>query len=154
MLHGSTQYLLLPDPCTLGSMDDVHGIGPLRVLVADDTDLVRQSVRSVLAQYPQVDLVGEAPDGLAAVEMALVLRPDVVVMDINMPRLNGVEATRRIKASLPNTSVIGFSVQHDFSTQALITEAGAAAFLPKDEACHLPQVIEHVTGRKVVNAPF
>lgn len=113
----------------------------LRVLVVDDMRPVRQTVRSLLEQLPAVE-VAEASDGIAGVESALLMRPDVVVMDVQMPRLNGVEATRRIKAVLPKTVIIGFSVLIDGTTNAMMADAGACAMIPKEQAYDLPAVIE------------
>ena len=82
----------------------------ISILLVDDMPLVRQGLRSLLEQHPHLMVVGEASDGLAAVELAHTLRPDVIVMDVHISRLDGVEATRRIKAILPHTIVIGLSV--------------------------------------------
>ena len=72
---------------------------PLRVLIADDQDLVRSGFRLILLSYDGIDVVGEARDGFEAVELAQRLAPDVVLMDIRMPRMNGIDATRDIKAN-------------------------------------------------------
>ena len=78
-----------------------------RVLIADDHKMMRAGLRSLLEeQKSNFDCVGEADDGVAAVRMAKELRPDIVVMDIAMPNLNGLDATREIKAALPETKVI------------------------------------------------
>ena len=122
---------------------------PLRVLIADDFAPVRRTVRSLLEECRALEVIGEAADGIAAVQLASVLRPDVIVMDVHMPRLDGVEATRRIKAALPDASVIGFSAQHGSGEDAAMRAAGSSAFVPKDRAEDLPQVIQHVTGRNV-----
>jgi DNA-binding NarL/FixJ family response regulator len=93
--------------------------------------------------------VGEARDGSAAIEMALSLVPQVVIMDIKMPRLGGVEATRRIKRILPETYVIGVSLDDDALTQEAMKAAGASAFLSKCHVRDLPQLIATLTGRRV-----
>lgn len=115
---------------------------PLSILLVDDTALIRQTVRSMLEPLQTVRLAGEAADGETAVKMALNLQPDVVVMDVQMPGLNGIEATRQIKEALPRTSIIGFSIQSDATIRREMQEAGAVTFLAKERATELPQVIE------------
>lgn len=107
---------------------------PLRVLIADDQDLVRSGFRLILLSYEDVDVVGEARDGLEAVELAQRLAPDVVLMDIRMPRLNGIDATRDIKANpkLPDTHVL---ILTTFDLDEYVYDAlaaGASGFLLKD----------------------
>ena len=82
---------------------------PTRVLLVDDFPAFRDSVRSLLEESPRYEVVGVAEDGLTATQLAETLRPDVVLMDVNISRLDGVTATRQIKAVLPETSVIGIS---------------------------------------------
>ena len=122
---------------------------PLRVLIVDDFAPLRSTVRSLLAGYRALEIIGEAADGAAAVQLASRLRPDVIVMDVHMPRLNGVEATRRIKAELPDASVIGFSIHHGLYEDGAMLDAGSSAFVSKDRAEDLPWVIQKVTGRNV-----
>ena len=104
----------------------------ITILLVDDMPLVRQGLRSLLEPHPHLTVVGEASDGLAAVELAHTLRPDIIVMDVHIARIDGVEATRRIKAILPHTIVIGLSVEHDRHVQAAMLSAGAQAFVGKD----------------------
>ncbi|HJR76372.1 MAG TPA: response regulator transcription factor [Nitrospiraceae bacterium] len=122
---------------------------PLRVLIVDDFAPVRRTVRSLLEEYRTLEVIGEAADGATAVQLASVLRPDVIVMDVHMPRLDGVEATRLIKAALPEALVIGFSIQYGQGEAGAMRAAGSSAFVSKDRAEDLPQVIQHVTGRNV-----
>ena len=105
-----------------------------RVLLVDDHAMVRQGLRSILETYPDLEVIGEAADGITAVEIAINKRPDVVVMDINLPGLSGIDATRRIKKHVPNTVVIGLSVHYSSQTDAALTEAGASALLSKEQA--------------------
>jgi DNA-binding NarL/FixJ family response regulator len=125
----------------------IQPINPLRVLIVDDFAPVRRTVRSLLEECRELEVIGEAADGIDAVRMASTLRPDVIVMDVHMPRLDGVEATRRIKAALPDASVIGFSVQQGPGEDGAMRDAGSSAFVAKDRVEDLPQVIQHVTRR-------
>jgi CheY-like chemotaxis protein len=105
-----------------------------KVLLVDDHAMVRQGLRSILETYPDLEVVAEAADGLEAVDYAVRDRPDVVVMDINLPRLNGIDATRRIKKDAPKTLVIGLSVQYSSQTFKAVLEAGGASLLSKEQA--------------------
>ena len=105
-----------------------------RVLLVDDHAMVRQGLRSILETYHDLEVVAEAADGMEAVESAISKQPDVVVMDINLPRLNGIDATRRIKKDAPATVVIGLSVHYSSQTHAALIDAGASALLSKEQA--------------------
>ena len=105
-----------------------------RVLLVDDHAMVRQGLRSILETYPDLEVIGEAADGINAVEAAINKQPDVVVMDINLPDLNGIDATKRIKKHVPDTVVIGLSVHYSSQTEAALIEAGASAVLSKEQA--------------------
>jgi CheY-like chemotaxis protein len=105
-----------------------------RVLLVDDHAMVRQGLRSILETYSDLEIIGEAADGFEAVEFAISTQPDVVVMDINLPKLNGIEATTRIKNYAPNAVVIGLSVQHSAQTLNAVLDAGASALLSKEQA--------------------
>lgn len=105
-----------------------------RVLLVDDHAMVRQGLRSILETYPDLEVIAEAADGLEAVEHAARHQPDVVVMDINLPKMNGIDATRRIKRDAPNTLVIGLSVQYSSQTFRAVLEAGGASLLSKEQA--------------------
>ena len=106
----------------------------IRVLLVDDHAMVRQGLRAMLEDYGDVQIVGEAVDGLEAVRLTEQLRPGVVVMDINMPKMNGIEATREITARYPNIIVIGLSVNAGDDNHRAMTEAGAATLLTKEAA--------------------
>jgi CheY-like chemotaxis protein len=108
--------------------------GIIRVLLVDDHAMVRQGLRSVLDAYADMKVVGEAADGDAAVRLASELLPTVVLMDINMPGCNGIEATRRIKAQYPDMSVIGLSVDADGHNQEAMLKAGAYSLMTKEAA--------------------
>ena len=104
-----------------------------RVLVVDDFRAFRDSVRSLLEESPGYEVVGEAEDGLTATQLAETLRPDVVLMDVNISRLDGVTATRQIKALLPETSIIGISAA-PYAREEML-KAGARGFVQKE---HIP----------------
>ena len=107
----------------------------IRVLLADDHAVLRAGMTSLLNDEPDIEVVGEACDGQMAVELALDLQPDVILMDVTMPRLNGIEATRRIIARLPYARIIGLSMHEQESMGAAMRNAGAKAYLTKDGRC-------------------
>src|SRR5688500_19899595 len=96
-----------------------------------------------------IEVVGEAGDGNSAIEMSLHLVPDVITMDVKMPRLNGVEATRRIKRVLPAVHVVGISSEDDSVTKEAMSIAGCAAFVIKECAHTIPDVLARLTGRPI-----
>lgn len=105
--------------------------GAIRVLLADDHKILREGLAGLLAEELDIEVIAEAADGQEAVELARRLRPDVVVMDITMPRLSGIEATRRIREELDGVSVIGLSIHEERDMSAAMHEAGACAYLNK-----------------------
>src|ERR1700686_5915773 len=104
----------------------------IRVLLADDHAMVRKGFRLILEAQPDMEIAGEAGNGREAVELAEKLQPDVVVMDVAMPELNGIEATRRLASSLPRTRVLALSMQKDSMYVREILRAGARGYLLKD----------------------
>lgn len=104
---------------------------PIRVLIADDHRLVRAGMSELLRDEPGIEVVGEAGDGEAVLEMAPRLRPDVILMDVQMPRLGGIEATRRLNETQPEARVIAISALEADPVPARIMEAGAWGFLGK-----------------------
>lgn len=107
---------------------------PIRVLIADDHTLVRQGLVKILLETGECEIVAEAADGLEAVEKAVETRPDVVVLDISMPRLNGIEAVRRIREALPQTRVLALTVHDEEEYVVHMLRAGASGYLVKDSA--------------------
>ncbi len=103
----------------------------IRVVIADDHRILRQGLIALLRGDADIEVVGEAADGAEAVDMARSLRPDVVVMDVSMPKLNGIEATRLIAAELPGIKVVGLSMHEDEEIAASMREAGALEFVTK-----------------------
>jgi DNA-binding NarL/FixJ family response regulator len=125
---------------------------PLPILLVDDSVLFRTILRGALETFARFTIVGEAGDGCAALDLAVSLAPQVVIMDVNMPRMGGIEATRRIKRILPEVHVIGVSLNDDPYTQEAMKAAGSSAFLSKRCAHQLPRLIGMITGTSVVDA--
>lgn len=104
----------------------------IRILIADDQELIRRGLTIILEQQPDLAVVGQAADGEQALELSRQLRPDIVLMDLKMPRLNGVQATARISQELPQTQIV---VLTTYDTDNLVFDAvraGAQAYLLKD----------------------
>ena len=114
---------------------------PITVLIADDHALVREGTRRLLEAERDIRVVGEAGDGAQAVVLAEELKPDVVIMDIAMPGMNGIEATQQIKARSPQMAVLALTAHDDIQYVMRLLDAGAAGFLLKD-----------VRGRELVEA--
>ncbi len=107
---------------------------PIKILLADDHVVMRNGLRLLLERQPNLEVVGEAADGREAVELAASVKPDIVVMDIAMPHLNGVEAARQIAARSPQTAIAILSMHSDESYVIRSLKAGARAYLLKDSA--------------------
>lgn len=103
----------------------------IRILLADDHPIVRNGLARVIRDEPDLEVVGQASDGLQAVELTRSLQPDVVIMDVSMPNLDGVEATRRVHAECPEIKVIGLSMYDDPSHSSIMRQAGAVDFVIK-----------------------
>lgn len=126
----------------------------ITLLLVDDQRLMREGMRTLLSLEPDLKVVGEAANGQEALQQALALRPDVVLMDIRMPGMNGVEATRAIRAALPGTRVL---ILTTFDDDAYVMDAlkeGAAGYLTKDlPAEEIADAIRKLTGGGVVMPP-
>lgn len=105
---------------------------PIRVLLADDHEMMREGIAGVLREEPDIQLVAEAADGEVAVELAKQFQPDVVIMDVSMPRMDGIAATRAIRERCPEARVIGLSMHDRREVADAMRQAGAADFLAKD----------------------
>jgi len=116
-------------------------VGKIRILIADDHAVVREGTRQILEQEQDLEVVGEAGDGEETVALAIDLKPDVAIVDIAMPKLDGIEATRQIKSLCPAISVLILSAYDDEQFIFSLLEAGAAGYLLKS-----------VRGRELVDA--
>ena len=127
---------------------------PIRVLIADDEALMRNALKFFVSSAPDMEVVGEAADGVAAVHLASELQPDAVLMDMQMPRMDGVEATRAVLAASPRTRVIAVTT---FSSKRYVVpalRAGASAYLVKDtEPAELVAAIRNALDGTCVLSP-
>lgn len=113
--------------------DSVRGSpSVIRVMLVDDHVMIRQGIRTMLEAHADIQVIGEAANGEEAIMLAEASHPDVVLMDINMPKLNGIEATAVIKRKLPKTAVVGLSVNADRENREAMSQAGAAILLTKE----------------------
>jgi DNA-binding NarL/FixJ family response regulator len=121
----------------------------IRVLLVDDHARVRAALRDLLESYPNLTLVGEACNGEEAVRLVRELAPSVVVMDINMPKLNGIDATMKIKTSHPQVVIVGLSVSATDAHRRAMTAAGATALISKYMAVEqlYVEIQAAITGR-------
>jgi two-component system, NarL family, response regulator NreC len=126
----------------------------MRVLLADDHAVTRAGLRLLLERQPNIEVVGEAENGRELIELAAGLTPDIAVVDIAMPNLNGIEATRQIVAKQPRLSVVILSMYSDETYVMRALEAGARAFLLKDSAiADLMSAVEAVSQGKSFFSP-
>lgn len=126
----------------------------IKIVLADDHRIVREGLGALLRQQPDFELVGEAEDGLAAVKLARTLQPDVVVTDISMPGLNGVEAVRRIHLEEPGVKVLCLSVHDETAMVLSVIDAGAAGYVLKDASFEeLVRAIRQVMTHRIYLSP-
>lgn len=112
------------------------GMKRIRILLADDHAVVRQGFKMILGAEADMEIVGEAGTGREAIELAESLKPDVVVMDVAMPELNGIEATRQVTSAVPHTRVIALSMHKDSVYVREVLRAGARGYLLKDSGAN------------------
>jgi len=129
-------------------------VGNIRVMLVDDHPLFRQGLRRVLEAEPDLEVVSELDEGASALSVAQQLLPDVLITDINLPGLNGLQITRAVTAAIPNLGVIVLTAFHDEEQVFHAMRAGAAAYFAKDVTpCELVEAIRQVAaGHYLVNA--
>jgi DNA-binding NarL/FixJ family response regulator len=128
-----TQYVIR-QPALLISVSRSATRMKLRILVADDHDIIRRGLKQLLTTHPGWEVCGEAKTGREAVSLAEQLKPEIVVMDISMPDLNGLEAARRIRKSLPKTEILILTLHFSDQLVREIVEAGVRAYIMKSDA--------------------
>lgn len=125
-----------------------------RILLADDHKLMRSGLKALIEQQPDLAVVGEADDGRQAVALAISLKPDLLVMDIGMPNLNGIEAAHQITQATPGTAIVILSMHSDESYVLRALKAGAKGYLLKDSAeSDLIRAVHAVAGGKSFFSP-
>lgn len=128
--------------------------GPIRIVVADDHTLLRNGIRAIIEDQPDIQVVGEAEDGREALRLARQLRPNVILMDIAMPLLNGLEATRQIKREHPEINVLVLTMYDHEEYFWQVIEAGASGYLVKRAAAsELVSAIRAVSQGEAVLSP-
>jgi DNA-binding NarL/FixJ family response regulator len=123
----------------------------IRILLADDHRILREGLRSLLAQQPDITVVGEASNGEAAVALVRELRPDLVIMDVVMPGMGGISATRQIRAECPDTRVIALSMHSDLRFVSEMVRAGALGYLVKDSTF---EELHEAVRSVIANRPY
>ncbi len=127
----------------------------LRVVIADDHEIVRHGVRGVIEANPGWEVCGEAGDGQTALEIALRERPNIVILDVSLPILNGLTVTRRLRQELPSADVLMFTMHDDDETVNGALAAGARGYLLKtDSDQHLIEAIRSLAARRPYFSPF
>ena len=127
---------------------------PITILLVDDVEQWRRSVCSMLQSYPRLHIVDEAADGLEAVQKTEELQPDVILLDIGLPHLNGIEAARRINSVAPRTRILFLTQNPDWEIARLALSDGALGYVLKADAGHelLPAIAAVFRGEKFVSS--
>ena len=127
---------------------------PIHVLIADDQAITRTGLRTLLESVPDLEIVGEATNGAEVIELAAALQPDVILMDLRMPGINGIEATRRIHRSSPHIGILVVTIFEDDTSVFPAIRAGARGYLLKDaDQTELVQAIKMVARGGVIFSP-
>ncbi len=135
-------------------MSEDNGAAPLRVIVADDQRVVREGLTLMLGLIDGIEPVGAAADGEEALAMVAAERPDVVLMDLRMPRLDGIEATRRLAESHPGVGVVALTTYADDETVVQALQAGARGYLTKDAGAEqIQSAVERVAAGEAAIDP-
>jgi len=122
----------------------------IKIILADDHQVMREGLKSLLNQQKDIQVIGEADDGQAVIRLTKKLEPDMVILDIGMPNMNGIQATQHIIAEVPNTKVLALSMHSDHQFVLKMLQAGASGYLLKD--CALEELISAV--RTISNDKF
>ena len=117
---------------------------PIKLVLADDHEIFRDGFRSMIRKQPIVELVGEAADGEELVDICLKLKPDIIITDIKMPKMDGIEATKRLARELPETGIIALSMFDEENLIVDMMEAGARGYLLKN--AHKTEILEAITS--------
>jgi DNA-binding NarL/FixJ family response regulator len=123
-----------PKPGESPFVETVKVVRKTRVLLADDHSILREALVNLLREEPDMEVVGQAGDGETAVALAELVHPDVIIMDITMPGMNGIEATRELSSRLAGIKIIGFSMHEDPEVAQSMRSAGACAILKKGDS--------------------
>jgi DNA-binding NarL/FixJ family response regulator len=116
---------------TTDAVHEITSISPIRIVLADDNEIVRSSLRLLFDSYPDLDLIGEASDGFEAISICTSLQPDLVLMDIDMPFVDGVQATRVLRDRFPEMYILAFAAINDNGKRSLILQSGANCLIHK-----------------------
>jgi DNA-binding NarL/FixJ family response regulator len=121
----------------------------VRILIADDHDVLRRGLRDLLREHDRWEVCGEASNGRDAVELACRMKPDIAILDLSMPVMNGLEAARRIKQELPDSEILIFTLHESEDLVAEVLRAGARGYLLKsDLECHIATAVEALSKHR------
>ncbi len=122
---------------------------PIHILIADDQAITRSGLRTLLESVPDLEIVGEATNGAEVIESAASLQPDVILMDLRMPGINGIEATRRIHRTSPHIGILVVTMFADDTSVFPAIRAGARGYLLKDNPAGILAGIQHIVNGEI-----